>query len=396
MKKILLLGNGRSLKALHELIKDEYEVYIYDDYIKNDAYYNLEKIKATLPLFDIVVRSPGVTSLNEIYTLIRLLTKELISEIEFCVRLLKSKKIKYILVTGTNGKTSTCTMIYKVLSSYYENVFLAGNIGIPFSSIVPYIKDNAIVILELSSFQIEDTYSSFGDYVIINNISPNHLDGVINYEFYKSSKKRLCLLKKIDGLLIVDKSLEEEFKEFNPLIVARESKIVHYYQLNIHIVYLIAYLFHISKRKVNNIIKVMDFPKYRNEEIKTGFLSTIINDSKSTTVEASNICLMLHNDKKRIIILGGISKSDSFSLLSVSNTDLIYIYGKDRYKIQKQLNAGKCFQTLDEIIMEISTLLNDDIYILFTPGCSSYDQFSNYLARGDYFTNLIRSKENEQ
>lgn len=396
MKKILLLGYGRSLKALHELIKDEYEVYIYDDYIKNDAYYNLEKIKATLPLFDIVVRSPGVTSLNEIYTLIRLLTKELISEIEFCVRLLKSKKIKYILVTGTNGKTSTCTMIYKVLSSYYENVFLAGNIGIPFSSIVPYIKDNAIVILELSSFQIEDTYSSFGDYVIINNISPNHLDGVINYEFYKSSKKRLCLLKKIDGLLIVDKSLEEEFKEFNPLIVARESKIVHYYQLNIHIVYLIAYLFHISKRKVNNIIKVMDFPKYRNEEIKTGFLSTIINDSKSTTVEASNICLMLHNDKKRIIILGGISKSDSFSLLSVSNTDLIYIYGKDRYKIQKQLNAGKCFQTLDEIIMEISTLLNDDIYILFTPGCSSYDQFSNYLARGDYFTNLIRSKENEQ
>lgn len=395
MKKILLLGYGRSLRALHELIKDEYEVYIYDDFIKNDAYYNLEKIKATLPLFDIVVRSPGITSLNEIYTLIRLLTKELISEIEFCVRLLKSKKIKYILVTGTNGKTSICSMIYKVLSSYYENVFLAGNIGVPFSSIVPYIKDNAIVILELSSFQIEDTYSSFGDYVIINNISPNHLDGVINYEFYKSSKKRLFLLKKADGLLIVDKSLEEEFKEFNPLIVAKESKIDHYYQLNIHIVYLIAYLFHISKRKVNNIIKVMDFPKYRNEEIKTSFLSTIINDSKSTTVEASNICLMLHSDKERIIILGGISKSESFSLLSVTNTDLIFIYGKDRYKIQKQLNAGKCFLTLDEIIMEISPLFNDDIYILFTPGCSSYDQFSNYLARGDYFTNLIRSKENE-
>ncbi len=394
MKKVLLLGYGSSLKALHELIKDEYEVYIYDDYIKDEKYYNLEKIKKTLPLFDIVVRSPGIKSINEIYSLIRLLTKELISEIEFCVRLLKNKRIKYILVTGSNGKTTTCSMIYEILSTYYDNVFLAGNIGIPFSSIVPSLKDDSLVILELSSYQIEDTYSSFGDYLIVNNIVPNHLDGVNNYSYYVASKKRISLLKKSDGILIVDKSLHEEFKDLNPLVATKIEKINYYYQLNIHFIYLISYLFNISKSKVNNVIKSMKFPSYRNELVKSNFLATIINDSKSTSVSASNTCLMLHNDKKRIIILGGIAKSDSFASLNVNKDDLIYIYGKDRFIIKKQLNKGNCFLTLDEIIEQISVYLNDDIYILFTPGCSSQDQFKNYLARGEYFINLIRSKEN--
>lgn len=394
MKKVLLLGYGSSLKALHELIKDEYEVYIYDDYIKNESYYNLEKIKKTLPLFDIVVRSPGIKSINEIYSLIRVLTKELISEIEFCVRLLKNKRIKYILVTGSNGKTTTCLMIYEILSTYYDNVFLAGNIGIPFSSIVPSLNDDSIVILELSSYQIEDTYSSFGDYLIVNNIVPNHLDGVSNYSYYVASKKRISLLKKSDGVLIVDKSLHEEFKDLNPLVATKIEKINYYYQLNIHFIYLISYLFYISKSKVNNVIKSMKFPSYRNELIKSNFLATIINDSKSTSVSASNTCLMLHNNKKRLIILGGIAKSDSFASLKFNENDLIYIYGKDRFIIKEQLNKGNCFLTLDEVIEQISVYLNDDIYVLFTPGCSSQDQFKNYLVRGEYFTNLIRSKEN--
>ncbi len=395
MKKVLLLGYGSSLKALHELIKDEYEVYIYDEYSNKDNYFNLAKIKETLPLFDIVVRSPGIPSISEIYRLIRVLTKELISEIEFCVRLLKNKKIKYILVTGTNGKTTTCSMIYEVLSSYNENVYLAGNIGVPFSKIVPHIKDNSIVILELSSYQIEDTYSSFGDYLIITNITPNHLDGVLNYEYYISAKKRLLLLKKSEGVLIIDSTLEEYFKEFNPLIATKGNIIEHYYQLNIHFVYLVCYLFHISKKKVDDVIKIMSFPRYRNEEIKTKFHSIIINDSKSTSVAATNTCLMLHKDKKRIIILGGIAKSDNFSSLHIKKNDQILIYGRDRYIIKKQLNMGECFSTIEEIIIKITPYLNDNIYILFTPGCSSYDQFKNYFVRGEYFTKLIRSKENE-
>ena len=395
MKKLLLLGYGNSLKSLHTLIKDKYEVYIYDDNVEDEKYYNLAKIKEKMPFFDIVVRSPGINSNNEIYSLIRLLTKEIISEIEFCFRLLKNKKVTYILVSGTNGKTTICLMIYEVLKRYYENVFLAGNIGLPFSRIVNEINDNSIVILELSSYQIEDTYSPVGDYVVISNIRPNHLDGVINYEYYKASKKRIALLKKKDGLLIVDKSLEDTFKEFNPLIAIKEDNVDQYQKLNIHFIYLISFLFSISKEEVNQIIENMQLPHYRNEKENTSFLATFINDSKSTSVAASNTCLSLYKDKKRIIILGGISKSESFTSLNILETDKVYIYGKDKNKIKEELKVGQCFDNLEQIINEIKKYINEDIYILFTPGCSSFDQYENYIKRGEHFSKLIRGLQNE-
>jgi UDP-N-acetylmuramoylalanine--D-glutamate ligase len=99
--------------------------------------------------------------------------------------------------------------------------------------------------------------------------------------------------------------------------------------------------------------------------------------------------LFLHNNKKRIVILGGISKSDSFKNLMIKDDDIILIYGRDKEKIFNELEKGLMFDTLNQIVEYIKQYLNDDIYILFTPGCSSFDQFNNYIERGETFLRLI-------
>ena len=223
MKKILLLGLGISNIAVLNYLKDEYEVYIYDDYKKDKDYYTLKRLKKEMPLFDLVIRSPGIPYKSEVYKFVTLLTKEIISEIEFAIRILKDRNAKYIVVTGTNGKTTICNQLYQVLSIKH-NVFLAGNIGVPLISLVNRIKDNDIVIIEMSSFQIENTYSNFADFIIVTNISKNHLDEVYSYDYYKASKKRVVSLLKSDGHLIVDKRLNELFISYNPLLTGYESK----------------------------------------------------------------------------------------------------------------------------------------------------------------------------
>lgn len=386
MKKVLLLGYGNSNKELYKLINNQYETYIYDD--SKEVDYNLEKIKKELPTFDIVVRSPGISSNSEIYNLMKMLSKEVISEIEFSLRLIKSKLVKYIVVTGTNGKTTIATYLYRVLSTYFDNVFLCGNIGVPLSSIVNKIEDNSILIIEMSSFQIEDTYLKFADYIIVSNIEPNHLDEVRNFTFYKSSKKRVGLLKKDEGILVVEEKEENTFKEFNPLVIKKEDG-EGYLFLNIHFIYLICYMFNISRTEVKKILENNYRVPYRNELLNLSYKASIINDSKSTSVASSNTCLSLHKNKKRIVILGGISKSDSFKNLMIKDDDIILIYGRDKEKIFNELEKGIMFDTLNQIVEYIKQYLNDDIYILFTPGCSSFDQFNNYIERGETFKRLI-------
>ena len=106
-----------------------------------------------LPLFDLTIISPGFDKSKEIYSLIKVMSREIISEIELGYRLLKDKNIKIIAVTGSNGKTTTVSLIDKMLKSIHINTYLLGNIGEPLCEHVQEIKNNSVVILELSSFK---------------------------------------------------------------------------------------------------------------------------------------------------------------------------------------------------------------------------------------------------
>ena len=156
--KILILGYGKVGQALHKFLENNNnQIYIYDQKDLSDElenYYSYEELLKSMPLFDLVIRSPGISILSKVYQLAKLLSKEIKSELDFASKYLKTKHI--IGITGSNGKTTTSLMLKTILEKKYR-VFLVGNIGIPLIEVVNKINSDDVVIIEVSSFMLEDT-----------------------------------------------------------------------------------------------------------------------------------------------------------------------------------------------------------------------------------------------
>lgn len=403
MKRILLLGFGKSNQAVYEFLKTrKVQITILEEQKKSKSlpFVTLKKLKKEKPLFDLTIRSPGIPLKSEAYQFAMVISKEMISEIEFAYRYLKKKHPHFILITGTNGKTTLTTMIHAVLSKQYPHTYLAGNIGIPLSYyLTQNVPNNAIFVVEISSFQLENTISLKADYGVITNIDYNHLDEVYNYDFYVASKKRMEFLVKKNHLYLYEE-IQELHTSHPTLQEIQDDETIYlpfyqgkHNQNHVKMSLFIGSLFKVSKEKgVEALYQLMPLP-FRNEKITTSFHSTIINDSKSTNIASTNQCLLTFQDKKRIIILGGIAKSASFDHLLLRKDDEVYAYGRDKEVIHLLIERAKIYATLDEVIQDIRPRINEDIYILFSPACSSFDQFENYMARGSYFNRLIKELE---
>ena len=387
--KILILGYGKTGKELESLLSKENDVYVYDDIILDkENYLSLKKINKELPFFDYVIRSPGISSKSKIYSLSSQLTNHLVSEIEFYNNYFKDKVI--IGVTGTNGKTTLVTILNHILSFRYK-VAVLGNIGETISSNLERIKKSEILIFELSSFMLEDTYSLRLDYGIITNLSKNHLDKVPFLSFYYASKLKL---RSISKNLYIDRKLKKYcynrsyfvIDEIDAPMIFFDNK---FNQNHFKIAYDIAIGLGIRKEDIILTMQSYKVPSFRNELTKLNNLY-IVNDSKSTSVESTNACLSIFKGKRRIIILGGIAKSGSFKKLKLNKDDIILSFGRDRYKIVKEI-GGIYFNTLKDVISYIKRI-KDEVYILFSPGCSSLDEYSSYVERGEIFDKLIQEK----
>ena len=385
--KILILGYGKTGKDLEKVLRKDNEVYIYDDIILDkENYLSYKKIRKELPYYDYIIRSPGISSKTKIYKLCTQLSQNLVSEVEFFSSYYKNKIV--IGVTGTNGKTTLVTMLYHILSSKYR-VCLLGNIGNTISSSIKTIIESEILIFELSSFMLEDTKSLNLDYGIITNLSRNHLDKVHFLDFYYASKLKI---RAWSNKLYIDKRLKKYFVNDSHLIIEKiNAPIVfnenEYNENHFKVAYDIATNLGIDEDSILKSISSYKIPSYRNElKIKDNFF--IVNDSKSTSVEATNACLSIYKDKKRVLILGGIAKSGSFKKLKIRKDDIILSYGRDRFKIVKEV-GGIYFDNLDDIKKFIRRI-KEEVYILFSPGCSSLDQYSSYVERGKYFDKIIQ------
>ncbi|MGN1295466.1 MAG: Mur ligase family protein [Bacilli bacterium] len=378
--KVILLGYGISTRSIEPFLQDD-EIYIYDEKIIDDKrYISLSDIKERLPLFDLCIRSPGISSQSEIYLLMKYLCKEIISEIEFGLRRIKTSHI--IAVTGSNGKTTLVSMIYHILKNKYRT-FMLGNCGIPLTSKIENILEDDYVVLELSSFQLEDTYSLNFEIAIITNLEENHLNKVYSKDVYFASKLKLFNYNskyKIyennnKGLNVFQKS-EQNYHIFDNSILNKHACTT----------IMVGKLLGLKEKEIINELSSFSIPKYRQEKIEKGAY-LFVNDSKSTSVSATNACLEEFKNEKRIIILGGINKSGSFKNLKVNEDDIIYSFGKDGEEIQKEI-GGLYFSSLEEVMLHIKIVKGAKI-IIFSPGCSSFDQYINYKHRGEHFNRLI-------
>ena len=418
-KKISILGAGKSGIAAAKLAHYLGANVLLSDFSANSIDLNLENLKIEIGEHsdeilksDFIIKSPGIPNNIDIIGRAKAKNIEIISEIDFASLF---TKFPIIGVTGSNGKSTTVEIINHVFDKAGYNTMLGGNIGIPFSENVlkelVRKKNKGIHILELSSFQLEHTNKLKLEIACILNISKDHLDRYNNYKDYIKTKLRIMslvsdngtiLLNKDDNVLMNQKNNSKNIRFFSYKDINMfdldfsklKLKGKHNYS-NISAVYFISNSFNIDIQIFLDAIKGFA-PLSHRLELVTNFKDTLVyNDSKATNVD-SMIAAIKSFDKNILLILGGLDKGSSdftLPLVNVKNKiKHITCYGKsgkvifDNIKDNFKSNYEEKFT--DAVNSSLSKLDGVDI-LLLSPGCASFDQFDNYMERGDRFKKII-------
>ena len=433
-KNIGILGLGKSGYWSAKLATSmDYKVFISDSNTNvNSEFINDLKILGTeieigmhseeILKSDLIIKSPGISNDIEIMHKIKASKIPVISEIEFAGNL---SNVKNICITGTNGKTTTVSLITAILSKE-KNVLKSGNIGIPFSKIVLENKlydtnDYDYCILELSSFQLEHCSGLKKEISAFLNISVDHMDRYSSFDEYFNTKLKIfenarhCLFNYDDNILnkkvnnkkldLFAFSLTEEkgnyFFDKNKICSNDSSMTLKTDEIslkgihnisNIIVATEIASKVGIKKENICNAIKEFEGLEHRFECFHS-INGIDINDSKSTNIDSA-IKAIQSISKKIILILGGIAKEDDFSeiLFFKKNILKIIVYGESRHKIYDSLSSEieieKIEQFEDAINNAVGSAVSSSV-VLLSPACSSFDQFNNYEERGIKFKKII-------
>ena len=295
---------------------------------------------------------------------------------------LKVHAKKSILVTGTNGKTSVVSLLQHVMKSLGLKVKSIGNNGFP---VLDHIQERLdYFVIEVSSFQIERTKSLSSLVSVLLNISPDHLDVHDSFEEYTKIKKRIF---ENSNFKIGPEGIGLDLDFFMPEITDHEI-------YNQEAVKSILLHLGLKKRFIEEEILTFNPLPHRLENISLNQRLTIINDSKSTNPHSLNAAVNKYKDEKIILIMGGLKKDLSFRPLMEflkKNTKKVYVYGADREKISNEIEELNpiVLESMARAVKEAINYSTKNDLILFSPGCSSFDEFQNYEERGSKFKELI-------
>ena len=411
-KIILIYGYGKSGKASFKHLNKNNKVFIFDDNIKlkKSSFISLNKVKKKE--FDYILISPGIDIKKCILKkYLHKYKKKIITDLD--VFYLENFNNLKITITGTNGKSTTAELLFKILKLHKKDVRILGNIGKPMLS-ANNIKPNTIFVIEASSYQIDYSKYFKTDHAIILNISPDHLERHGTMQKYTHSKFKLILNQNKKSFAYIEsknKYLDQEIKKYkfeSNLIKVKKNninnlkkKINNPYFKNINNLNNLSFILELGKKiklkkniifKTINIFKGLDF---RQQIVLSNKKITIINDSKSTSFSSS---LNLIKSYKNIFwIVGGLAKKgDRFNLPKKYYKNInCYIYGKDKnffIKLFQKKIKFHVFNQLEEVIkkIKIDIKCKDHTNIIFSPAAASFDQFLNFEHRGKYFNYLIK------
>ena len=372
--------------------------------------------------------SPGISFNNKKLDFLKNKNIKLYRDLEFYGRLANEKKI--IAITGTNGKSTTTKLISDILNFNKIDNFVGGNLSPPLLDFVTSINEKNMHVIELSSFQLESFKSFKPTISILLNISSDHLERYDNFSDYIKQKEKIFNFKK-SSFNIISVDTSETRKIFNknkdkfiPIsqnvlkkgIFLKNGFITDNYFENNKVIFLdsisaslygafnsenilAAYaVVKILKLNIENFIKVIKNFRglpHRLERVFKNDYFEIINNSKATNLDSA---IKSINEYKNVsLILGGKSKGKNFSeiLKYKNNIKQIFLIGESQLNIFDQLNDNiKCHicNNLTSAVKKIFQNINKSKNyktILFSPGCSSFDQFRNYEERGVLFKKLI-------
>ena len=438
-KKIFILGMARSgYESAKVLANHGCDVLVTDmKEQKEEHVKELESLGVTIEItddpvsllddsFDYVVKNPGVKLDHPICRKALELGIKIVSEVDVAYSFMKNVQI--IGITGSNGKTTTTTLIYEFLKEHNADVYLGGNIGYPVCSLVDKVKDGSILVLEIAGHQLHDCHIFKTNVSVMTNLEEVHIDHFGTFDFYKENKAKIFNHHTSEDLAIYNignKDVVDKVKDINSTKVSfsaldsvtsdlylkdnaiyyNDEKIIetkdikiqgnHNYE-NIMCAIAATRRYGVTNEEIFNVLNRFGGVEHRIEYVKTVNGVDFYNDSKATNVKSTQIALNAF-DRPTILILGGLDRGHSFDDLEsyLKNTKLIVCYGETKYRIKDfadRINI-KCI-VKDNLIDATHECFNNaeqgDV-ILLSPACASWDQYKCFEDRGNEFKNVINS-----
>ena len=444
LEKLVILGAGESGVGAALLAKQQgYDVFVSDGGPIKDLYkealqksnIDFEEAQHTISkilLADEVIKSPGIPEKNELVKKIRAKGITVISEIEFAYRYKGNSKI--IAITGSNGKTTTTSLIYYMCKLGGIDCAMVGNIGYSFAR---QIAENPkpLYVAEISSFQLDDIKTFRPDVAVLTNITEDHLD---RYDYkvqnYIDSKFRIAENQQAGDVFIYCLDNETTIKNINrynikstlyPITMSKELPQGAYLanakmhlkwkgeemqmsiddfklkgkhnQYNSMAASLASTAVDIRKEKIREALQTFESLEHRMETVATIKGVEFINDSKATNVNSTWYALE-SMEKPTILILGGVDKGNDYSTMKEMVTEkvkAIVCMGIDTRKIHEAFGSIVSLivntTSAEEAVQAAFHFASKGDAVLLSPACASFDLFKNYEDRGNQFKKAVKN-----
>jgi UDP-N-acetylmuramoylalanine--D-glutamate ligase len=383
----------------------------------------------SLGRFGAVIASPGVPLENPLLRAARQMRLTVTGEIEVAYRYCSSP---IVAVTGTNGKSTVVNVLGKIFETCGKSAVVAGNIGTPFASIVQSGAEYDVIVLEISSFQL-DTIIDFRAHVaVLTNVTPDHLDRYEDsFEVYARSKAKILNRAGREAVFVYNAddptcariaagfegekipfssshSLGEGVYLEGGVIVRRRRGVAEavarregFPPIGVHnlenamAAVAAATPFDVDLGRVREALASYRPLAHRMEVVRVVGGVTYINDSKATNVDAT-IKSLRSIDGMVVVILGGSDKNLDFRPLvdHLDRVKMAILIGETRGKIRAAI-AGRCplavAGTLDDAVGMASAAASSGDTVLLAPACASFDMFTNYAHRGEVFRRAVQA-----
>ena len=435
-KKIFVLGMARSGYEVAKLLSSDNEVFITDMKEQDeDKVLELNRLGVTFKVsdashellddsYDLVIKNPGIKYTHPCVLKAKELGIPVVNEVEVAYHYI-DRSVKIIGITGSNGKTTTTSIIYEIMKKAFgDDVILAGNIGTPLSHYAKDIKKNSYLVMEISDHQLCDMYDFKTDVSVITNIYDCHTDFHDSHDRYVQIKKKIFMNHSNDDIAVINSDNSEVMAITDDITSSKQyfskskksdcyyeggfiyykndklidtSKIIlsgeHNYE-NIMCAILATKVFGVSDEIIREVVSGFGGVEHRLEYVGNINGRLVYNDSKSTNVESTKIALNSFN-KSTILLLGGTDRGHSFDELVsfMKNVKLVVCYGETKYRIDdfcknNSFNCIVCDNLEEATNTAYDNSLEGDV-ILLSPACASWDQFPDFEVRGKLFKDTI-------
>lgn len=440
-KKVFILGMARSGFEAAKILAPDNTVLVTDMNEQNpeqvkileDMGVKIEIVKDPIDLlddtYDVMVKNPGIKYDHPTVVKAKELGIDVINEVELAYGYM-NKDVNIIGVTGSNGKTTTVTLIYNIMKEAGLPVYLGGNIGTPLCNFVKDIKENEYLVMEISDHQLCDMYEFKTNVSVLTNIYEVHTDFHDSHEKYARTKKKIFNNHTNDDIAIINydnkeavdisedinstkyyfskESKQNVYLEDNA-IYYRDEKVIdcneiklkglHNYE-NIMAVISAVKVYGVDNESICNVLRTFGGVEHRIEYVTTIDGVDYYNDSKATNCESTKIALKSFS-QPILLILGGLDRGHSFDDLTPCMGNITYVacYGETKARIKEYCDRiGKDCGVFDNLVSATTACYEKAVkgdVILLSPACASWDQYKAFEDRGNEFKTTVNGFKGE-